>query len=46
MNELNNTSKNGVTIIIEKYNSDENKEIVKKYNIRGSALSKYSLFVS
>jgi thiol-disulfide isomerase/thioredoxin len=35
MNELNNTSKNGVTIIIEKHNSDENKEIVKKYNIRG-----------
>tara|TARA_B100000085_G_scaffold248325_1_gene243283 strand:+ start:296 stop:1087 length:792 start_codon:yes stop_codon:yes gene_type:complete len=35
MSELNNTTKNGVTIIIEKYNSDENKEIVKKYNVRG-----------
>ena len=35
MSELNNTSKNGVTIIIEKHNSDENKEIVKKYNVRG-----------
>ena len=35
MNELNNTSKNGVTIIIEKHNSDDNKEIVKKYNVRG-----------
>mgnify|MGYP001204712560 CR=1 FL=1 len=35
MSELNNTTKNGVTIIIEKHNSDENKEIVKKYNVRG-----------
>ena len=35
MSEMNNTTQNGVTIIIEKYNSDENKEIVKKYNVRG-----------
>ena len=35
MSESNNTTQNGVTIIIEKHNSDENKEIVKKYNVRG-----------
>ena len=35
MSEMNNTTQNGVTIIIEKHNSDENKEIVKKYNVRG-----------
>lgn len=35
MSEMNNTTQNGVTIIIEKHNSEENKEIVKKYNVRG-----------
>ena len=35
MKDMHNTTKNGVTIIIEKHNSDENKEIVKKYNVKG-----------
>ena len=35
MSEMNNTSENGVKIVVEKHDSDVNKEIVKKYNVRG-----------
>ena len=35
MGEMNNKTINGVTIVVEKHNSDENKEIVKKYNVTG-----------